>query len=128
QTPALMGAVLAPGVAGSSVNWEGNDGDQLPSYVTNPTSLPVLHCTIKTVPDRRDALRRDQLFTTPIADPSSLLPTTEGPVDFRASGIMNSSWAEVAWFIVPTGEMAGSTPLYSLYRRAGPMIAPRGGD
>jgi type II secretory pathway pseudopilin PulG len=124
QTPAL------PGNA-TYLRLEGTDGDGIPSWVLDPNNanLPVLHFTSKLVPERKDALRRDQIWTTPIgalAIPSPL-PLYEGPPDFRDPNgvLMNSPWAEIAWFLVPTGEVAGTTPLYSLYRRARLMIAPR---
>jgi prepilin-type N-terminal cleavage/methylation domain-containing protein len=129
-----------------SVLPEGQDPDGIWSWITNPATVvpaapgaisgPILHMTIKTVPDRKDALRRDQFFSTPVP-PSvaggaptgfSLIDQVEGPPDFRQPGLMNSSWAEVAWFLVPTGETAGgvgTTPIYSLYRRQRLLIAPR---
>jgi prepilin-type N-terminal cleavage/methylation domain-containing protein len=113
----------------TSMRPEGVDGDGIPSWITDPNApLPVLHFTSKLVPERVDALRRDQVFTTPLPDPTSILWNNEGPPDFRAPGIVNSPWAEIAWFIAPTGETAGSTgatPLYSLYRRQRLLIAPR---
>jgi hypothetical protein len=140
QTPAIAppagGLPPALNTAATSVSWEGNDpGDNLPTFVMNPNSLPVLHLAVKLVPDRKDVLRRDQLFTMPIpASVPATNPATspldlyEGPVDFRQPGLFNSPWAEVAWFLVPNqGETAGGgvAPLYSLYRRQRLLIAPR---
>jgi hypothetical protein len=125
-----------------SVVLEGNDADGIESWITPPSfalpanqaMLPVLHMASKLVPDRKDVLRRDQLYSTPVpASPGSNPPVStidlnEGPPDFRQAGLVNCPWAEIAWFLVPTGESAGSygvTPLYSLYRRQRLLIAPR---
>src|SRR5579884_1899851 len=35
-----------------------------------------------------------------------------------------SQWAEIAYFLRPTGEFAGTTPLYGLYRRQRTALAP----
>jgi prepilin-type N-terminal cleavage/methylation domain-containing protein len=132
----------------TSLLLEGTDPDGIPSWITDSSMVlpaapgmlsgPILHMTIKTVPDRKDALRRDQLYSTPVppsvagnplmATGASLIDQVEGPPDFRQPGLMNSSWAEVCWFLVPTGETAGgvgTTPIYSLYRRQRLLIAPR---
>jgi prepilin-type N-terminal cleavage/methylation domain-containing protein len=123
-----------------SVVLEGVDGDGIQSWITTPSfalpanraMLPVLHFASKLVPDRKDVLRRDQLYITPVPPSTtagnSLIDLNEGPPDFRQPGLLNSPWAEIAWFLVPTGETAGSqgvTPLYSLYRRQRILIAPR---
>ncbi len=121
------------------VYFEDYDSDGMPSYVVNGAvgnllpgmpPGPVLHFTSKLVPERKDALRLDQLFSTPV--PAGKLDLYEGPPDFRQSGQMNSTWAEIAWFLQPsidpltgTQQFAGSTPRWSLYRRARLMIAPR---
>jgi prepilin-type N-terminal cleavage/methylation domain-containing protein len=131
----------------SSLLAEGQDGDGIWSWITDPRMVvpaapgaisgPILHFTIKTVPERKDALRRDQVFSTPVppsmagnplmATGASLIDQVEGPPDFRQFGLMNSPWAEVCWFLVPTGDTAGggTTPIYSLYRRQRLLIAPR---
>jgi hypothetical protein len=99
-------------------------------------SGPILHFTSKLVPERADALRRDQVFSTPVPPSTltgaptgfSLIDQVEGPVDFRQPGVMISPWAEIAWFLVPTGEFTGGVqnlPIYSLYRRQRLLIAPR---
>jgi prepilin-type N-terminal cleavage/methylation domain-containing protein len=123
-----------------SVALEGVDADGIQSWITTPSfalpanraMLPVLHMACKLVPDRKDVLRRDQLYITPVPPSTtpgnSTIDQNEGPPDFRQPGLLNSPWAEIAWFIVPTGETAGSqgvTPLYSLYRRQRILIAPR---
>lgn len=142
QTPALVAGNL------TYLRFEGNDGDGIPSYtldpnninlVTLPQNIPVLHFTSKFVPERKDALRLDQVFTMPVpaSQPPAVpqpapLDTQEGPLDFRQLGKMNSTWAEIAWWVQPsvdplTGaqQFAGTTPLYTLYRRQRLMIAPR---
>jgi prepilin-type N-terminal cleavage/methylation domain-containing protein len=45
------------------------------------------------------------------------LPPSTGPMEYQQPGIVNSQWVEVAYFLRPTGNSAGSTPLYALYRR-----------
>jgi prepilin-type N-terminal cleavage/methylation domain-containing protein len=111
---------------------EGVDGDNIPSYIVTPdpnaansyvNNLPVLHFASKLVPERKDALRLNQLFSTPV--PAGLLDVNEGPPDFRSAGIMNSTWAEIAYFLRPNGNTAGTTTLYTLYRRQRLMVAPR---
>lgn len=115
----------------SYLRLEGLDGDGLPSWIIDPNApLPVLHFAAKLVPDRKDALRRDQLFTTAVPASTagnSFIDLVEGPPDFRQPGVLNSPWAEIAWFLAPTGETAGGgiAPLFALYRRQRIMIAPR---
>jgi prepilin-type N-terminal cleavage/methylation domain-containing protein len=142
QTFSSTGATFFANVA-----LEGVDSDTIPSYtadpswsptsaVSNPLARPVLHFASKLVPDRKDALRRDLLFSTPVPPSTtagnSFIDQVEGPPDFRQPGLLNSPWAEIAWFVLPSVDpvsgaqnFAGSTPLYSLYRRQRIMIAPR---
>jgi prepilin-type N-terminal cleavage/methylation domain-containing protein len=142
QTPPSL--ANPPGFPPSSLRLEGADSDNIPSWITDPATViaaigpgtapgPILHFTTKLVPDRKDALRRDQVFTTPVPNSlttpgASLIDTVEGPVDFRQRGLMVSPWAEIAWFLVPTGEFtsgSGTTPIYALYRRQRLLIAGR---
>jgi prepilin-type N-terminal cleavage/methylation domain-containing protein len=132
----------------TSLLLEGVDPDGIPSWLTDPSMVlpaapgmpsgPILHFTSKLVPERKDALRRDQIFSTPVppsvagnpltATGASLIDQVEGPPDFRQPGLMNSPWAEIAWFLVPIGESTGgtgTTQIYSLYRRQRLLIAPR---
>jgi hypothetical protein len=95
----------------------------------------VLHFTIKLAPERTDTLRRDQLLSTPLYDTTSTLWQIEGPPDFQQApqltanppipGLLISPWAEVAYFVAPTGETAGSIPLYALYRRVRLLVSPQ---
>ena len=136
----------------TSMLLEGTDGDNIPSWITDPSMVfnpnnpagpitpgmisgPILHFTSKLVPERADALRRDQVYSTPVPPSAplnpngySLIDQVEGPLDFRKPGLMVSPWAEIAWFLVPTGEFTGGVqnlPIYALYRRQRLLIAPR---
>jgi prepilin-type N-terminal cleavage/methylation domain-containing protein len=62
----------------------------------------------------------EQFFTAQVPagqPPTFQLDTVTGPVDYRQSGIVNAQWVEVAYFLRPTGNSAGNTPLFALYRR-----------
>jgi prepilin-type N-terminal cleavage/methylation domain-containing protein len=131
---------------------EGFDSDGLPSYRTDPngllpgmfqangqpvSGLPVLHFGLKITPTRAGANLKSQLLTcrvppTPFPNTLNLPPLDqEGPADLRVPGTMNSPWAEVAYFLVPTidpatglPERAGGNQLFSLHRRQRLCVAP----
>jgi hypothetical protein len=60
-----------------------------------------------------------QFFTAqvPAGQPPTYPIDGTGPFDYRQSGLVNTQWAEVAYFLRPTGNTAGGTPLFALYRR-----------
>jgi prepilin-type N-terminal cleavage/methylation domain-containing protein len=89
---------------------EGTDGDGLPA--TTATNH-LLHFTIKNV-----GARRADWFSAPIPPGTPL--DQSGPSAYRQSaGQLLSQWAEVAWFLVPMNQNAGTgnTPLFTLHRR-----------
>jgi prepilin-type N-terminal cleavage/methylation domain-containing protein len=62
----------------------------------------------------------EQFYTAQVPakqPPTFALDTVTGPIDYRQSGLVNAQWAEVAYFLRATGNFAGNTPLYALYRR-----------
>jgi hypothetical protein len=89
---------------------EGSDADGIPSaWATNH----LLHFTVKLRGNRRE-----QRFATPVPAGSPLLAAGMPEGRFQdTGGILTSEWAEVAYFLRRNGSTAGSTPLYSLYRR-----------
>jgi hypothetical protein len=117
---------------------EGADGDGIPSAVATDM---VLHMSVK-----QRANRQEKFFTAnivagsrllppppPSTDTRPLLPSTVdpslSPADGRyespnqdatqipyGGGSYSSPWAEVAYYLLPNGEFAGSTPLFTLYR------------
>jgi hypothetical protein len=107
---------------------EGVDTDGNPS--TRATTH-ILHFTVK-----RPGLRRDQMFQSAITDPPVVPPNTPNqlnqvflrtmPQDLIGVGTFQSQWAEVAYFLIPTGTSAGTTPLYYLVRRERPLVPPGG--
>lgn len=89
---------------------EGNDADALASQRANNH---ILHFTVKL----RGNERQD-FFSARVPAGSPLL--TNGLPDSRYQDTANtftSQWAEVVYFMRPNGGNAGSTPLFSLYRR-----------
>jgi type II secretory pathway pseudopilin PulG len=107
-----------PGVAASY--FEGTDGDNIPSAVVTDT---VLHFSVKLRGNKPD--RFFSASNIPLGSPLLGLPTTypeaqglapDSRYQVGAGTTYNSQWAEVAYFLVPNGDVAGSTPLYTLYR------------
>jgi len=113
---------------------EGLDGDGIPSAVVTDT---VLHFTVKHRGNHNDRFYTavinprplppfaapSPLFTAPTTFVEQTLPAPFAPdaryqiANNAANDIpYNSQWAEVAYFLLPNGELAGSTPLYTLYR------------
>lgn len=120
---------------------EGIDPDNILSTRVDPANVlpgattplyPVLHLSVKLGPERGDALRREQLFSTKVTNQTNQVPAQalvllgkEGPAAFQTLGLFNSPWAEVAYFLVATGETAGSgVPLFTLYRRVRLVPSP----
>ncbi|MCS6850727.1 MAG: prepilin-type N-terminal cleavage/methylation domain-containing protein [Gemmataceae bacterium] len=93
---------------------EGDDGDRITS---RRRTDHILHMAVK--------LRGNDpqnMFSAPIGGPAAtLLPDARFT---RSPGVLNSQWAEVAYFLVKTGTTASpfdetataGTPLYALYR------------
>jgi hypothetical protein len=114
---------VAIGVAPSYI--EGADGDGIQSAVVTDM---VLHFSVK-----QRANRQERFFaaTVPTGSPLLSLQTTIdaslGSGDARFQNPNNNSysspWAEVAYYLVANGEVAGLTPLYTLYR-AQFVVAP----
>jgi prepilin-type N-terminal cleavage/methylation domain-containing protein len=100
--------------------FEGADGDGIPSAVVTDT---VLHFSVKLRGNQQD-----RFFTAtniPPGSPLLTLPTTfveaqglapDSRYQVGAGTTYNSQWAEVAYFLIPNGDLAGSTPLFTLYR------------
>ncbi len=106
---------------------EGIDGDGIPS---SRATDHILHFSV-----RLTGVRREDYFSARVpasTPPSGLLPLErQGPAAFQERGLMNSQNAEVAYWLQPTGEFAGTTRLHTLHRRirlAGsfnPLLNPR---
>jgi prepilin-type N-terminal cleavage/methylation domain-containing protein len=99
---------------------EGFDVDGIHSYLTTTAAL---HFTAKLRGnDRGDFYEAVVPANTPFTDPLSVLSQTY-PFERRYQDTANpptysSQWAEVAVFLVPTGETTDNgTPLFSLFRR-----------
>jgi hypothetical protein len=54
--------------------------------------------------------------------PAGLGLDNQGPTPYQVPGVMNSQWYEVAYFLNATGQSAGQTPLFALYRRERPIF------
>lgn len=94
----------------SSGTLEGTDLDGFSSFRSTDHSL---HFTVKLRGNNRGDYFTAQI---PIGSPLANVP---GP-DHRfqdSSVVFNSQWAEVAYFLVNTGDNANGTPLFALYRR-----------
>jgi prepilin-type N-terminal cleavage/methylation domain-containing protein len=128
-------------IQGARPTSEGVDADGLPSYRTDPNAtlpsgysgLPVLHFGLKTAPDRGVANQRSQFMTCRVLPTAPNLPPLdqEGLLDLQVPGTMNSPWAEVAYFLVPSTDpvsgqqqFAGTLPLFSLHRRQRLCVDP----
>jgi hypothetical protein len=107
-----------------------NDSDGVPSYVSpNPSTNPVIgtppsppaatHWLAFTV--KLSGRRAEDYFRA--TNPGNLGPPYS-PADFATGGQFVSRWAEVAYFLWPTGQSANGTPLYSLRRRQRVALAP----
>ncbi len=103
------------------------EGNEPGGELSRTQTAAVLHFTIKT---RENVTRPEQYLHCEVPINSNL--ETEGEPDLRrlpGSGVMSSHWAEVAYFLVPNGQFAGTNvPLYNLHRRqrlarAGSMLS-----
>ncbi len=109
---------------------EATDGDGTKSWRSTmdpsaqpypPISNQILHFTVK--------LRGNQqpsFFSAKIGAPSilSTLGSPDGRFQLpRESQTYNSPWAEVAYFLYPSGQKANGTPLFALYRRQRVIVA-----
>jgi Tfp pilus assembly protein FimT len=101
-------------LAGQDENTDAT-GDQLP--VRRRTNQ-VLHFSIKVRGNSRE-----HFLTAKVPANSPLFTTRttffDHPIDARyqdSPTTYTSQWAEVAYFLVPNGTSAGTTPLYTLYR------------
>jgi hypothetical protein len=99
---------------------EGLDGDGIPSAVVTDT---VLHFSVKLRGNRQD--RFFSATNIPASSPLLTSPTTfveqqglapDSRYQVAGGTSYNSQWAEVAYFLVLNGDIAGLTPLYTLYR------------
>jgi hypothetical protein len=101
----------------TSEGYEGIAGGAIPS------TRAVTHVLQFTT--RLRGLDRDSYRTAAIPVPGQypgLVPDPgllwlQGPPAYQAIGTMNSQWYEATYFLKPTGEQAGTTLLYALYRR-----------
>src|SRR5207237_8499108 len=87
-----------------------------------------LHFTVRAEPNTAQGSGRDQFFftnslstsftkiqnTTPVQ--SLLLSQSSAHINGE-NGTVYSPWSEVSYFLRPSQQAAGSTPLYALYRR-----------
>lgn len=100
---------------------EGVDGDGIPSYYVPaavagaPGNDHILHFSAKIRATQRDENQLQEAAST-VAGPFPPNPSApNSPTKlFRDP---NGTWAEIAYFLRPTGASAGTTPLYALYRR-----------
>jgi type II secretory pathway pseudopilin PulG len=121
------------------------DGDGLASYAMDASGLSYLHFTVRSEPGMGQGSGRDKYFSTRSLKSSGIasanitkyskreylyvgLPDI-GPYqlldDAHQDDTFYSSWAEVAYFIQPSGQLAGSSSLYTLYRRRRLLIDSR---
>ena len=118
-------------VQGQASYNEGQDADGNVSYRAYgpPFEDHSLHFTVKLRGNKQESF-----FSVSLPSDSPLLPSSPNfvptnffgqnldglfqPAPFSSSttGAYNSSWAEVRYFLLPTGQSAGQTPLHALYR------------
>jgi len=108
---------------------EGPDADTIHSFTANDH---VLHFTVKLRGNQRP-----NFFSTTIGDANSPLlnlgqPDSRFQLNSPAPArtppyVYSSQWAEVAYFLYPTGQVANGTPLYALYRRQRLAVANNNG-
>jgi len=115
------GSLIAP--AGPNVPFYNEDpagtADRVPSYYATDH---VLQFTTKKRGNNRQDFYSAAVPNAPVQSPLLLLGTPDsryqeqgGPGNTLAT--FNSQWAEVAWFMRPSGKNAGNQPLFTLYRR-----------
>ena len=128
--------------AGAPYYREGTDDNGPPGIDSYRATDQILHFTVKLTGNlREDWLTARAPSTSPLAknkDPAnSLTPPAQNdgsyyPRDFwepasgsqEPAGTHLAQWAEVAYFLRPTGQFAGTTPLYGLYRRQRLAVPP----
>jgi hypothetical protein len=97
-----------------------NEGNDLDGIASRRRTTHALAFTVKLRGNRREEFFSARVPYDP-TDPSKSSPLlTIGQPDSRfqdAPGTYNFQWAEVAYFLVPTGQTAEGTPLFSLHRR-----------
>lgn len=101
---------------------EGTDADNIGSFVANNH---YLHFTTRTEPQAGDGSGKDMYMQSPRFDFSSFgIGTSSSLYNFSrpdylsdTTNYLHSPWAEVAYFVRPSGQTAGGTPLQTLYRR-----------
>jgi prepilin-type N-terminal cleavage/methylation domain-containing protein len=108
-----LNASLVP-VAQRRYVTEGSDASALASWRATDH---MLHFTVKLRGNQRD-----EVFSTPVPPGSLLLlmdqtPNREARFQDPGTNTFNSPWAEVAYFLRRNGNVAGTLPLYTLYRR-----------
>lgn len=115
---------------------EGFDGDGIPVYRATNHSL---HFTVRMEPSVVEGGGRDRAFLTnqiPAAFMSGMMmpasttdwrlpPTPLSHLNTTDQTSYASRWAEVAYFVAPSGQSAGGTPLNTLYRRRRVLIDSR---
>ncbi len=100
----------APG--GANYPFEGYDTDGQMCFRAVDHRLSF---TVRPLAHDIDRGRREDWLTARLNVASPL--TSQGPVAYQQANQAISNAAEVMWFLYPTGETAGTTPLYSLQRR-----------
>jgi type II secretory pathway pseudopilin PulG len=97
----------------------GSGGGQLPSTRATDQWLAF---TCKVPAYNQDLTPRPEYIHFADLPPAATTPSatamdTQGWPAYQKPGKLNSQWYEVAYFLSSTGQSAGSTPLYALYRR-----------
>jgi type II secretory pathway pseudopilin PulG len=99
---------------GLSVEQQDSGGDQIPA--TRAVNH-ILHLAVKKRGNERNDFFQGRVPTGSLllnlGRPDARYQDTANP----ATPIFTSQWAEVAYFLRPNDQQAGSTPLYALYRR-----------
>ncbi|MFL5329638.1 MAG: PilW family protein [Gemmataceae bacterium] len=112
------------------------DGDGQPSFVMDAFGLDpnianqalsgyqYLHFTVRNEPGSGEGTGRDRYTSTSSFFSAGLSPASLNaitaltkPEYLRFDSVVYSPWAEIAYFVQPTGQSAGSMPLYTFYRR-----------
>jgi type II secretory pathway pseudopilin PulG len=113
----------APGFAN-----EGYDGDGIPSFRGNSKLFFTVSRTGITRDDyfaaRLRPVQNAQNYPAFPAAPGEALLSQLGPIDYRTNGTVISRWAEVGYFLVPTGDDANGTTLFALVRRVRVLVSP----
>jgi len=120
--PAREGFFQIVSDGGAGRTFEGNDPYGIPSNIVTQRQLRM------TVKLRKND--RDRFFSAQIPSGSPLLGASTNyfglPSDARfqdSANTYNSQWAEICYFMVPTGYRAGNTTLFGLYRSQLALVA-----